>query len=128
MKRTKHVDPAIEEQRDDMRDAHRLLRKATYATLAISPVGFSARIVVTGQASLSDDLDAWLNGIAFAPKPMYASLPPFPAPLTIELKLKDAMNLSIGAGGEDDALTLSWDTPLGRMELALYDTDNDPGD
>ena len=121
MKHTKHNQPTSDVTHDDMREAHRLLRKGTDASLAVAPIGFGARIVSAGYARLAAIYDAWLDAIEFIPKSVHAALPLDPTPLTVELKLKEVTNLSIGHAGEDDALTLAWQTPLGHMELALYD-------
>lgn len=128
MKHTKSSEPIFDEMHEDMREAHRLLHKGTDASLAVAPVGFGARMVSTGHARLADIYDVWLDAIKFIPKPVHAALPSDPAPLTVELTLKDATNFSIGHAGADDALTLGWQTPLGRMELALYDDAPDPGE
>lgn len=128
MKHAKHNGTAYDETHDDMLEAHRLLRKGTDASLAVAPVGFGARMVATGYARLAPLYDAWLDAIEFIPKPEHAALPLDPAPLTVELRLKEVTNFSIGHAGPDDAITLGWQTPLGRMELALYDDDPDPGE
>jgi hypothetical protein len=110
---------------DEMHEAHRLLRQGTGATLAITVSGFPGRIVWTGYARLADVADRTVDNVNFVPQPARASAPSFPALTTIELRLKEAAAVSVDDNAEYGGLALHWQSPFGRMELALYDREPD---
>lgn len=115
----------MELDKDYMHEAHRLLRRGAGATLAITPPGFPGRIVWTGHARLADAQDRTVDDVHFVPQRAAASTPHYPAPTTVELKLKEAAALSIDDGAEYGGVALHWQTPLGKMELAVYDSERD---